>query len=494
MDGFLYYRVSRPAIQQFARLAINSNEQHPAHHSHATQSPQAAAASPITPSQLHSVLSAAIGVTVLFPAPLVDLIIDYAVCSSLLVGEAGGALHECWRADVSEARLEWRAQHSDALTALTSLSDGQHCATASHDGRIIVMRYSVAAGDGGAARWQEVRRLEHKQPVHALHSVLLAETVQSIEPATAAAESNVPQLQSALVVGSSTGVSVYCPSTGRLLHELSGHTNRVSALCVLPGSSSYPASVLVSASWDGHCRLYSMQSMQCECELRGRGRSLTCVTPVDHASVVAGDVAGGVSVWQFAAVRRPSTAQPTPTAPPSSSIASIHMVGHTSAAYVLRSPATPTPPPPSIPSVAPSSHFSASSAATRAVLAVPSNGCLWVGSDDGLRLFAPSDSGEWLCLRRIVTSSPQSSSSLPVHSLLWLSSRRLAVGMSKRVEVWDCQPLLEMEVNVDSAARVECEWSEVNWMTSVRCLAARHWLDITQPVRPDSSGSGNHHT
>jgi len=406
-------------------------------------------------------------------------------------------MHEYCGPEESQQGCHWRAAHTDALTAVTSLSDGQHCATASHDGRILVSRQTVTAAESGVqSQWREVRRIEHKHAVHALHGALAVDTSPSVDSSSgdggdSQADSSQPSLMSVLVVGSSVGAFVYCPSTGRMLHELSGHTSRVSSLCVLPGPS-HSASVVVSASWDGCCRVWSLQSMRCECVLLGRGKSLTCVAAVDRGCVVAGDVAGGVSVWQLASAMRAGSSAPPHShnavsdmsasqAAVSSSIASIHIAGHTSAAYVFRSPDTPTPPVVDLPSVQPSSHFSASSAATRAVLPVPSSGLLWVGSDDGLRLFAPSESGEWLCLRHITAPSPRGSY-LPVHSLLWLSSHSMAAGMSKKLEVWNCESLLEESAGVESAARVYCEWLLMDAGMSVRSLAARHWLDITQPI------------
>ena len=516
MDGssFLYHRVTRPAIQQFARLAINSNEQHPSHQRDAAQPPHTLS-TPISPSQFHSALLSLLSSTrvvgrpttseasapdaspaTAFPAPLVDLILEYALCSSFIAAEADGAMHEyCMQDGPSEVR-HWRAMHTDALTSVASLPDGQHCATAAHDGRIIVARHIVV--DGQSSQWLEVRRIEHKYAVHTLQGVLAVDTSQSEQLSGASMDgSTPPSLMSALVVGSSAGVFVYCPLTGRMLHELSGHTNRVSALCVLPGSVN-SASVVVSASWDGCSRVWSLQSFSCECVLRGQGKPLTCVTAVDRGCVVAGDVAGGVIVWQFAAAMRtatsasslsqnaavPDSSSPAPSSSAVSSIASISIAGHTSAAYVFRSPDTPSPPPVDLPTSLPSAHFSASSAATRSVLAVQSRGLLWVGSDDGLRLFAPSESGDWLCLRHILTPSPRGAACLPVHSLLWLSSRRMAVGMSKKLEVWNCQPLLDSDdTDVQSAAgRVACEWTELLAERRVRSLAARQWIDITQQI------------
>ena len=507
MNGLgLYYRVSRPNIRQFARLAINSNEQHPAHHVHESHTTHATR-SPVAPSQLHStllgILSSHATAAPSFPAPLVALIVEYALCSSIVAAEADGAMHEYeWRPEGSQA-THWRALHTDAVTAVSSLPDGQHCASGSHDGRIIVSRQVVAAADGGTCQWLEVRRIEHKYAVHTLQGALAVDASEAVERGGAAQfDCSPPQLSYVLVVGSSAGAFVYCPTTGRMLHELSGHTNRVSALCVLPGPSQ-SASVVVSASWDGCCRVWSLQSAQCECVLRGRAKPLTCVAAVDRGCVVAGDVAGGVLVWRFAGLTRSATgkashsdddtaslplSRPPPTA---SSIASIQIAGYTSAAYVFRSPDSPAPPLVPVPALQPSSHFSASSAATRSVLSVPSSGLLWVGSDDGLRLFAPSDGGEWRCVRHIVTPSLRGSSSSPVHSLQWLSSYRLAVGMSTRTEVWNCQPLLELAEasgSVDCAERVQCEWAERGEMSSsVRSVAVRRWLDITQPTRPPAA-------
>ena len=494
MDAFQYFRVKRPALQQFAQLAINSNDQHPAHQRDASR-PSSAASFPVTPSQLHATLSSILSptsasaesssasFTLSFPSPLIELIVEYALCTSFLAAD-DAALHEHWQQDGISQVQHSTLMHTSTMTAVTSLLDGQHCATASHDGRIIVARQiSRTEQDGSTPRWQEVRRIEHKHAVHALQGATAVNTLHSTDSNDAHSTSP-PPLMSALVVGSSTGLFLYDPPTGRMLHELTGHSNRVSALCVLGGSSS-SASVVVSASWDGCCRVWSLQSLQCECVLRERLRPLTCVAAVDRGCVVAGDATGQVLVWQFAAAMRASpSASAAPSQQPltavSSSIASVHFAGHTSPAYVFRSPDTPVVHPIAVPVVLPSSQFSASSAATRSVLSVPSCGLVWVGSDDGLRLFAPSvsESGEWLCLRSMTPN-------LPVHNLQWLSSCRMVVGMSKKLEVWNCQSLLE-KVDVKSAEQVHCEWTEMNALLSVRGLAVRHSLDITQPVNTDT--------
>ena len=527
-DSFVYHRVTRPAMQQFARLAINSNEQHPTHRRGALAAqPPVSAATPFSPAQLYNTLLAVLspapspadlesgavaGVATSFPAPLVALILDYALCSSFIAAEASGALHEHWWQEYKSESRHWRATHSDTLTAVACLPDGQHCATASLDGSIVVARQcntavSDAEASGPSPQWRETRRIEHKHAVHSLLGALLVDTQQEADPEHSidTATPDPPSLVSALVVGSSAGLFVYCPFSGRMLHELSGHTNRVSALCALPSPSSHSASVVVSASWDGSCRVWSLHLHCCDCLLRGRGKPLTCVTAVDRGCVVAGDVGGGVSLWQFGAAMRTAAAASTqsheqrntnqPPSAISSSIASIRIAGHTSAAYLFRSPDPPAPALMDVPSVQASSHFCASSAATRSVLSIPSSGLLWVGSDDGLRLFAPSSSsGSWLSLRRIVTCSPLGAPYLPVHSLVWLSSSHMVVSMGKHLAVWNCEPLLHASddaLKLESAvARVRCDYSQMDALMNVRGLAARQWLDITQSMQlPDNAAN-----
>ena len=147
------YRVPVSSILQFAQLAINSNEHHPAHHRHSSTSPP-----PPSPyinrwdlhHFVHSTLSSLLPPSTPFPLPLTSLILDYCLLHSFVSGEANGQ-YRLWSAQGDPLAL-LDTPHTDYASSVTCLPHSDTIVTGSRDGHLHLFRQQL----GGAQQWGSV--------------------------------------------------------------------------------------------------------------------------------------------------------------------------------------------------------------------------------------------------------------------------------------------------------------------------------------------------
>ena len=502
MDGFLYYRVPVSSILQFATLAINSNEHHPAHHRHTSSIPPAPSPS-LNRWQLHyllhSTLSSLSPPSTPFPLPLTSLIVDFCLLPSFLSGEADGT-YRLWSVD-GDPLATLDTPHTDYASSVTCLPHTDTVVTGAWDGQLHLFRQQRPH----SAQWTAVGRITHRHEVHALAWAFVPNPLYE-PPITAQPTPTPPPTQPshlvALLVGSSAPtLDVYDPTTLRLIHQLPGHTAKICAIAVLPPSpspSTAPAqpagSRVVTCSWDGDCRLWDLQRLECEAVLRGVNSALTCVACTSRGRVVAGDVKGRVWEWSITAVVRAAAAAPAVRREvdgmvgSSSSIASVTFASPTAFPHVFNFPhPAPQHPQVDIPTIAASLAITLPSPSPlRSLLPLPSSHLL-LASDDGLRLYSLDSSthSSYTFLRALADDNPDQR----VYATLMLGSGRVVAGMGgKRVCLWNVEELCDGE---EDAASVRLERTLSGLTKSVRCLALRECVDIdTSSTSSYVSGQG----
>ena len=517
MDGFLYYRVPLSSILQFAQLAINSNEHHPAHQrnqtANQTSTPSPTPTAPVTRWDLHLIVQSTISSFLPpcspFPLPLTSLILDYCLLHSFVSGEAHGT-YRLWSAD-GELAAVIDTPHTDYASSVACLPDSDTIVTGSWDGLIHLFRPQPTAppeatpaghaahssdGESGAASdavseavmletWVSVGRIVHKYEVHALTWAFVPHP--AYEPPTAARPS--PSLPShivgLLVASSASTLDIYDASSLRLLHQLAGHTAKLTAIAVLPPSTSSALSSgqpigsrVITCSWDGDCRLWDLQRLECEAVLKGVNSALTCVACTSRGLVVAGDVKGRALEWSITHVQRAAPGGPEARArasdASSSSVASVTFASSSAFPNVFSFPHPPPMHRPVALTIVPCTLAISlpSPSPLRALLPLASSHLL-LASDDGLRLYSLVPSALSPTPALVQTLSDDSRDQR-VYALLQLSSGRVAAGMGgKRVALWNVEALCAeggqavLERRLDGLSK------------SVRCLALREQLDIT---------------
>jgi len=509
MNGFFYHRVSVEGLRQFATLAINSNENHPAHQRKFQQG-QINSNSNINNflnnEEIINQISSLISINTLLPLPLISLILDYCQIRSLFSGESHGLIKE-WEINDSSDNNNFKiinkfhSNHKHYLSALV-INHDKTIITGSFDSTIVIHKNNNLNNDKDNSDNtnvindnsdnndnKQIFRLGHE--ISALHYHIMNETLP------------------VLLVGSSQlTLDIYNFHSLRLIESLSGHTSRITVIIdhFIDNNKK-----IVTASWDGDCRIWDMKLLKCEILLKGRGKSLTCLTFLTKDIIIAGDVEGKIWIWFLnnnnnnnININNSNNGEKDNTIidndkmnveVASSSIASItlNQTRHSTPLLFNTSSTSSTPTisssmQPLIISSTAAFKTNSSNSAVRALLPLSFNfnddfGFVSGGDEGLIRIWRQSRNyqlnhfHDWQCLQAL----KQNISDGQIYSLASLSSYRIAVGHGgKIINIWDLYSIINDDNNSNNEALPVFVSSLTGAEKSVRCLSVWQSIDIGQ--------------